>query len=87
MIDENKFKFIKVLQKEADDCYRRGDKENGDAIIFSMFEQIHPGLVEYTKKNPMAIGEIIIMKNSSDKALAGHAAAILAYLKDKGVNL
>ena len=87
MIEDNKFNFIKVLQKEADDCYRRGDKENGDAILFSMFEQIHPGLVEYTKNNPIALGEIIIMKNSSDKALAGHAAAILAYLKDKGVNL
>ena len=55
MIDDNKFNFIKTLKKEADDCYRRGDNENGDAITWSIFDQIHPGLMEYTQNNPKAL--------------------------------
>ena len=85
MIDDNKFKFIQTLKKEADDCYRRGDNENGDAITWSIFDQIHPGLMEYTQNNHKALYELIIMKNSSDKVIAGHAQAIIRYLKDKGV--
>ena len=85
MISANELAFIETLTKEAQACYKRGDIENGDAIFNSVFDKVHPGLVEYTKNNPIAVGEIIIMKNSSDKALAGHAEAILKYLKDKGV--
>ena len=41
--------------------------------------------MEYTQNNPKALYELVAMKNSSDKVIAGHAQAILRYLKDKGV--
>lgn len=87
MISANELAFIETLTKEAQACYKRGDIENGDAIFNSVFDKVHPGLVEYTKNNPKALRDLIVMKNSSDEVVSGHARAILKYLKDRGVNL
>ena len=40
MMDENQFKFFKVLTEEGLDCLDRGDKENGMALIGLLFDKL-----------------------------------------------
>ena len=84
MIEPN-MKLLEAMRDEANLCYKRGDDEDGNALVESIFSQIFPGLVEAAKNDPKIIYQLIIMKNSNDKVIAGHAQAILKYLKDKGV--
>ena len=84
MIEPN-MKLLEVMRDEANLCYKRGDNENGNALVKSIFDQIFPGLVEAAKNDPKIIYQLIIQTNASDRVIAGHAQAILRYLKDKGV--
>ena len=84
MIEPN-MKLLEVMRDEANLCYKRGDDENGNALVKSIFDQIFPGLVEAAKNDPKIIYQLIIQANSGDVRLADHSKSILMYLKNKGV--
>ena len=85
MIEPN-MKLLEAMRTEANLCYERGDKEDGDALANSIFDQIFPGLIEEAKRNPTFIYQLIILANTEkDKMKADHYKSILLYLKDKGV--
>ena len=84
MIEPN-MKLLEVMRDEANLCYKRGDDENGNALVKSIFDQIFPGLVEAAKNDPKIIYQLIIQANSSDVRLADHSKSILLYLKNNGV--
>ena len=84
MIEPN-MKLLEVMRDEANLCYKRGDNENGNALVKSIFDQIFPGLVEAAKNDPKIIYQLIIQANSADVRLADHSKSILMYLKNKGV--
>ena len=86
MIEPN-MKLLEVMRDEANLCYEKGDEENGNALVESIFAQIFPGLVEAAKNNPKIIYQLIIQANTSDGIIAEHSKSILLYLKSKGVNL
>ena len=86
MIEPN-MKLLEVMRDEANLCYKRGDDEDGNALVESIFSQIFPGLVEAAKNDPKIIYQLIIQANSSDVRLADHSKSILVYLKNKGVKL
>ena len=86
MIEPN-MKLLEVMRDEANLCYKKGDKENGNALVESIFAQIFPGLVEAAKNDPKIIYQLIIQAYASDGVIAEHSKSILAYLKSKGVNL
>jgi len=87
MMDENQFKFFKVLTEEGLDCLDRGDKENGMALIGMLFDKLQPDLVEDTKKHPEIIDKLISQTNSKHEHIALSANIMLQYLKNKGVKL
>ena len=84
MIEPN-MKLLEAMRDEANLCYKRGDDEDGNALVESIFSQIFPGLVEAAKNDPKIIYQLIIQANSSDVRLADHSKSILMYLKNKGV--
>ena len=85
MIEPN-MKLLEVMRDEANLCYKRGDDENGNALVKSIFDQIFPGLVEEAKRNPAVIYTLIIHANTEkDQTKADHFKCILKYLKDNGV--
>ena len=84
MIEPN-MKLLEVMRDEANLCYKRGDDEDGNALVESIFSQIFPGLVEAAKNDPKIIYQLIIQANSGDVRLADHSKSILMYLKNKGV--
>jgi len=85
MIEPN-VDLLEVMRKEANLCYERGDKEDGDALVKSIFDQIFPGLVEEAKRNPVIIYTLITHANTEkDQTKADHFRSILKYLKDNGV--
>ena len=84
MIEPN-MKLLEVMRDEANLCYKRGDNENGNALVKSIFDQIFPGLVEAAKNDPKIIYQLIIQTNASDRVIAEHSKSILLYLKNKGV--
>ena len=73
------------MRDEANLCYKRGDDEDGNALVECIFAQIFPGLVEAAKNDPKIIYQLIIQANSSDVRLADHSKSILLYLKNNGV--
>ena len=73
------------MRDEANLCYKRGDDEDGNALVESIFAQIFPGLVEAAKNDPKIIYQLIIQANSGDVRLADHSKSILLYLKNNGV--
>ena len=74
------------MRTEANLCYERGDDEDGNALVKSIFDQIFPGLIEESKRNPTFIYQLIILANTEkDKMKADHYKSILLYLKDNGV--
>lgn len=79
--------LISVMEQEAKKAFDNGNEEDGRALLDSIFRQIVPALVEETKKNPMALGKLIVQRNSKDKKLAEQAQYILTILKNNGVNL
>ena len=78
-------KLLEVMRDEANLCYKRGDDENGNALVKSIFDQIFPGLVEAAKNDPKIIYQLIIQTNASDRVIAEHSKSILLYLKNEGV--
>ena len=85
MIEPN-MKLLEAMRTEANLCYKRGDDEDGDALVTSIFDQLFPGLVAETKRNPTFIYELIALSNTEkDEMKANHYRSILKYLKDKGV--
>ena len=84
MIEPN-MKLLEAMRDEANLCYKRGDDEDGNALVKSIFDQIFPGLVEAAKNDPKIIYQLIIQANSGDVRLADHSKSILLYLKNKGV--
>ena len=85
MIEPN-MDLLEAMRVEANLCYKRGDDEDGDALVKSIFDQIFPGLVEETKRNPTFIYELIALANTEkDEMKATHYRSILKYLKDNGV--
>ena len=84
MIEPN-MKLLEAMRDEANLCYKRGDDEDGNALVESIFSQIFPGLVEAAKNDPKIIYQLIIQANTSDGEIAEHSKSILVYLKNKGV--
>ena len=84
MIEPN-MKLLETMRDEANLCYKRGDDEDGNALVESIFSQIFPGLVEAAKNDPKIIYQLIIQANSGDVRLADHSKSILLYLKNNGV--
>mgnify|MGYP001388863554 FL=1 len=84
MIEPN-MKLLEAMRDEANLCYKRGDDEDGNALVKSIFDQIFPGLVEAAKNDPKIIYQLIIQANTSDGVIAEHSKSILVYLKNKGV--
>ena len=84
MIEPN-MKLLEAMRDEANLCYKRGDDEDGNALVESIFSQIFPRLVEAAKNDPKIIYQLIIQANSSDVRLADHSKSILLYLKNHGV--
>ena len=84
MIEPN-IKLLEAMRDEANLCYKRGDDEDGNALVESIFSQIFPGLVEAAKNDPKIIYQLIIQANTSDGVIAEHSKSILVYLKNKGV--
>ena len=82
---EPNMKLLEAMRDEANLCYKRGDDEDGNALVESIFSQIFPGLVEAAKNDPKIIYQLIIQANSSDVRLADHSKSILLYLKNNGV--
>jgi hypothetical protein len=82
---EPNMKLLEAMRDEANLCYKRGDDEDGNALVESIFAQIFPGLVETAKNDPKIIYQLIIQANSSDVRLADHSKSILLYLKNHGV--
>ena len=84
MIEPN-MKLLEAMRDEANLCFKRGDDEDGNALVESIFAQIFPGLVEAAKNDPKIIYQLIIQANSGDVRLADHSKSILLYLKNNGV--
>ena len=84
MIEPN-MKLLEAMRDEANLCYKRGDDEDGNALVESIFSQIFPGLVEAARNDPKIIYQLIIQANTSDGVIAEHSKSILVYLKNKGV--
>ncbi len=82
---EPNMKLLEAMRDEANLCYKRGDDEDGNALVESIFSQIFPGLVEAAKNDPKIIYQLIIQANSGDVRLADHSKSILLYLKNNGV--
>ena len=85
MMIEPNMKLLEAMRDEANLCFERGDDENGNALVESIFAQIFPGLVEAAKNDPKIIYQLIIQANASDGVIAEHSKSILIYLKNKGV--
>jgi hypothetical protein len=84
-VKEPNMKLLEAMRDEANLCYKRGDDEDGNALVESIFAQIFPGLIEAAKNDPKIIYQLIIQANSSDVRLADHSKSILLYLKNHGV--
>ena len=85
MIEPN-MQLLEAMRTEANLCYKRGDDKDGDALVTSIFNQLFPGLIEETKRNPTFIYELIALANTEkDEMKANHYRSILKYLKDNGV--
>ena len=84
MIEPN-MKLLEAMRDEANLCYKRGDDEDGNALVESIFSQIFPGLVEAARNDPKIIYQLIIQANTSDGEIAEHSKSILLYLKNEGV--
>ena len=61
MIEPN-MKLLEAMRDEANLCYKRGDDEDGNALVKSIFDQIFPGLVDAAKNDPNSSTELIIQE-------------------------
>ena len=85
MMIEPNMKLLEAMRDEANLCYKRGDDEDGNALVKSIFDQIFPGLIEAAKNDPKISYQLIIQANTSDGKIAEHSKSILLYLKNNGV--
>ena len=70
MMIEPNMKLLEAMRDEANLCYKRGDDEDGNALVKSIFDQIFPGLIEAAKNDPKIIYQLIIQANTSDGEIA-----------------
>ena len=80
-------KLLEVMVKEAFDCFKRGDHENGKALLYSFFDKFDPTILQETAKDKKFIYELIKAKNSDNEVNSMSALFMLDYLKKYGVEL
>ena len=80
-------KLLQVMVTEAFTCFKRGDHEDGKALLYSFFDKFDPSVLEAAAKDKKFIYQLIIEKNSKDEANAMSALFMLDYLKKYGVEL
>ena len=44
-------KLLEVMVKEAFDCFKRGDHEDGKALLYSFFDKFDPTILQETAKD------------------------------------
>ena len=52
-------KLLEVMVKEAFDCFKRGDHEDGKALLYSFFDKFDPTILQETAKDKKFIYELI----------------------------
>ena len=80
-------KLLEVMVKEAFDCFKRGDHEDGKALLYSFFDKTDPTILQETAKDKKFIYELIKAKNSDNEVNSMSALFMLDYLKKYGVEL
>tara|TARA_B100000482_G_C12393414_1_gene214011 strand:+ start:229 stop:552 length:324 start_codon:yes stop_codon:yes gene_type:complete len=80
-------KLLEVMVTEAFTCFRRGDHEDGKALLYSFFDKFDSSVLEEAAKDKKFIYELIKEKNSKNEVNAMSALFMLDYLKNYGVEL
>ena len=80
-------KLLEVMVKEAFDCFKRGNHEDGKALLYSFFDKFDRSVLLETAKDKKFIYQLIKAKNSDDEVNALSALFMLDYLKNYGVEL
>ena len=80
-------KLLEVMVKEAFDCFKRGDHEDGKALLYPFFDKFDPTILQETAKDKKFIYELIKAKNSDNEVNSMSALFMLDYLKKYGVEL
>ena len=80
-------KLLEVMVKEAFDCFKRGDYEDGKAFLYSFFDKFDRSVLLETAKDKKFIYQLIKAKNSKNEVNAMSALFMLDYLKKYGVEL
>ena len=80
-------KLLEVMVKEAFDCFKRGDHEDGKALLYSFLDKFDPTILQETAKDKKFIYELIKAKNSDNEVNSMSALFMLDYLKKYGVEL
>ena len=81
-------KLLEVMVKEAFDCFKRGDYEDGKALLYSFFDKFDPIYFALeTAKDKNFIYQLIKAKNSDNEVNSMSALFMLDYLKNYGVEL
>ena len=80
-------KLLEVMVKEAFDCFKRGDHEDGKALLYSFFDKFDRSVLLETAKDKKFFYELIKAKNSKNEVNAMSALFMLDYLKKYGVEL
>ena len=80
-------KLLEVMVKEAFECFKRGDHEDGKTLLYSFFDKFDPTILQETAKDKKFIYQLIKAKNSDDEVNALSALFMLDYLKNYGVEL
>ena len=44
-------KLLEVMVKEAFDCFKRGDHEDGKTLLYSFFDKFDPTILQETAKD------------------------------------
>ena len=80
-------KLLEVMVSEAFACFKRGDHEDGKALLYSFFDKFDPTILQETAKDKKFIYELIKAKNSDNEVNSMSALFMLDYLKKYGVEL
>ena len=80
-------KLLEVMVKEAFDCFKRGDYEDGKALLYSFFDKFDRSVLLETAKDKKFIYQLIKAKNSDNEVNSMSALFMLDYLKKYGVEL
>ena len=60
-------KLLEVMVKEAFDCFKRGDHEDGKTLLYSFFDKFDPTILQETAKDKKFIYLLIKAKNSKNE--------------------